>query len=372
MLCMPLETQSVSWWEVVGWIWIVVWELQFFLQPTGHSFWLQMFWPHWLVCLARWCWRWFLHVGWLGKDLHHGIVLQSVWCMSLIFRNVWLAFGLHWSAESFFVWTFVGCFPCALFQCCCIWNSDPPVLQLQGRGSQSWEVKLTVSFLDRPPWQISLGLENHLWWDTDTPFDDWLDRFRPDDATSNAKVDCSPSVLFVVGILLSSFESFGFFIVVKLFSLCWDLFSDQTSMLWSFSWKCCVCHQHVLSGDGFLFVSVIVVSPCNLFQTPEVMNLKHALAWMWSAFRCFSCWFGLRCTRNWGFCWIPRQVQCLGVKGSSLFQFVSWGHSVLLASLFLICLATCCRWLVGSFLLLVCSLSFWDLVLCLSASWQET
>jgi len=28
------------------------------------------------------------------------------------------------------------------------------------------------------------------------------------------------------------------------------------------------------------------------------MTLKHALVWKLSAFRHFSCWFGLRCTRN--------------------------------------------------------------------------
>ena len=42
--------------------------------------------------------------------------------MSLISCCVWLVFGLHWNVASSFVWIFVECFLCALFQCCCIWH----------------------------------------------------------------------------------------------------------------------------------------------------------------------------------------------------------------------------------------------------------
>jgi len=42
-----------------------------------------------------------------------------------------------------------------------------PVLQLQGRGSKSWEVRPTVSFLDGSLWKISLRLVN-LWQDMGT------------------------------------------------------------------------------------------------------------------------------------------------------------------------------------------------------------
>jgi len=50
-----------------------------------------------------------------------------------------------------------------------LWPQAPSlsVLQLQGRGSKSWNVKRTVSFLDRSPCMISLRLVN-LWQDTDT------------------------------------------------------------------------------------------------------------------------------------------------------------------------------------------------------------
>jgi len=41
------------------------------------------------------------------------------------------------------------------------------------------------------------------------------------------------------------------------------------------------------------------------------MALKHALVWMLSAIRCFSCWFGLRCTRN---CRFPLVAQTSSVS----------------------------------------------------------
>jgi len=76
------------------------------------------------------------------------------------------------------------------------------------------------------------------------------------------------------------------------------------------------------------------------------MALKHhALVWLLSAFGLDTsvfCLFldalGIVSLR-----WLLKQVQCLSVERSSLFQFTFWGHSVLLAHLFLTCLATCCR-----------------------------
>jgi len=50
---------------------------------------------------------------------------------------------------------------------------------------------------------------------------------------SNAEARCSSSVAFVVGIVLSLFKSFGFFVVLQLFSQRWNLFGDWTCMLWS-------------------------------------------------------------------------------------------------------------------------------------------
>jgi len=50
---------------------------------------------------------------------------------------------------------------------------------------------------------------------------------------SNAKMSCSSSVLFVVGINFSLFESFDFFIVQWLFSQARDLFSCETCVLQS-------------------------------------------------------------------------------------------------------------------------------------------
>jgi len=56
---------------------------------------------------------------------------------------------------------------------------------------------------------------------------------------------------------------------------------------------------------------VIVVSLDSLLQTPEGMASKHVLVWMMSAFRCFSCWFGLRCTRS---CRFPLVAQTSSVS----------------------------------------------------------
>jgi len=76
----------------------------------------------------------------------------------------------------------------------------------------------------------------------------------------------------------------------------------------------------LLSGR-FLFVSMIVVGSDSLLQAPEGMALMHALVCRVSPFGHFSCWFGLRCTRNCRFplVQLPRQVQCMGVERNSLF-----------------------------------------------------
>jgi len=74
------------------------------------------------------------------------------------------------------------------------------------------------------------------------------------------------------------------------------------------AWKCC---GWMLSSHRFLFVSVIVVSLDSLLWTPEGMALKHALAWMLAVSRCFSCWFGLRCTQN---CTAPLVAQTSSVS----------------------------------------------------------
>jgi len=73
-------------------------------------------------------------------------------------------------------------------------------------------------------------------------------------------------------------------------SLCCSCSVNVTGAVCCSAWKC--------SSGRFLFVSVIVVSSDSILQTPEWMALKRASVWMMSAFRHFSCWFGLRCTRN--------------------------------------------------------------------------
>jgi len=99
------------------------------------------------------------------------------------------------------------------------------------------------------------------------------------------------------------------------------------------------------SSGEFLFVSVIAVILESLLQAPKGMALKHALVWLLSAFGLDTsvfCLF-LDALGIVGLGWLPKQVQCLGVERSSLFQFAFWGHSVLLVHLFLTCLATCYR-----------------------------
>jgi len=58
-----------------------------------------------------------------------------------------------------------------------------------------------------------------------------VDWFALDVGMSNAKAGCPSSVAFVVGIVLSLFESFCFFVVLWSFSQCWDLFGDWSHML---------------------------------------------------------------------------------------------------------------------------------------------
>jgi len=101
-----------------------------------------------------------------------------------------------------------------------------------------------------------------------------------------------PPVAFIVRIGLGLFKSFSFFIVLQLFSQCWDLFGDHSCMVWSLE---------VLLADFVWWQGLVCSRNCcqhGLLQTPERMALKHDLVWMLSASRCFSCWFGLRCARN--------------------------------------------------------------------------
>jgi len=139
------------------------------------------------------------------------------------------------------------------------------------------------------------------------------------------------------------------------------------------AWKRCV---EILSGFGFLFVSVIVVRLEILLWTPEGMALKQALVWMLSAFGCFSCWFQLvgDALGIAGFRWLPRLVQCPGVERSSLFQWTSCGCSVLLASLFLTHPAGTGMLQVNDSSFLPQSLfaKFWNFVLHLSMSLWES
>jgi len=65
----------------------------------------------------------------------------------------------------------------------------------------------------------------------------------PDVGMSNAKVCCPSSVAFVVGIVLSFFNSFGFFVVLQLFSQWWDLFGD-----FHFHYNCALWNFHRHTG----------------------------------------------------------------------------------------------------------------------------
>jgi len=78
---------------------------------------------------------------------------------------------------------------------------------------------------------------------------------------ANAETDCPRSLLFVVGIILSLSESFGFFVVFQLFSQCWDLFGDWTCGLQSMEvlWvdvvqsQVLVCFRHCCQfGQSFV------------------------------------------------------------------------------------------------------------------------
>jgi len=179
----------------------------------------------------------------------------------------------------------------------------PLVLQLQGKGSKSWDDRLTVSFTDKSPWKISLMLVNQ-WRDMDT-LNHWrsnlslklwwligLVQIRFWGVQHNITLFSSSSVRLLewpqacLRALASSWwcsclVCVGFFLV--------------TGPVCCRAWK---CWEQILSGGSFLFVSVIVVSSDSLLQTPEGMTLKQALVWMLSAFKQFSCQVGLRCTQN--------------------------------------------------------------------------
>jgi len=60
-----------------------------------------------------------------------------------------------------------------------------------------------------------------------------MDIVRPEVGMSNAKVDFSRPVSFVVSVVVSLFVSFGFLIALQLFGQCWDLFGDWACVLQS-------------------------------------------------------------------------------------------------------------------------------------------
>jgi len=88
----------------------------------------------------------------------------------------------------------------------------------------------------------------------------------------------------------------------------------------------CCCGQ-VVSVGRFLFVSIVVVMSDSLFHTPEGMALKHALAWMPSAMRHFSCWFGLRHTSN---CRSPLVAHTSSVSRLKKKSCFNWHFGVIL------------------------------------------
>jgi len=239
----------------------------------------------------------FVSQNWVAKCFAHesdfSPSLTSFWtslkCCCILFLNFCCVFPML---------TFPVLLPLALqtaveFLHMLLWPQlpFPPVLQLQGRGQKSWDVSPTVSFLERSHWKTSLRLVN-LWWDMKTlnhwrlnlslmDLMIWMDWFRPDVGMSNAKADSSSSVVFVVGIVISLFDSFGFFVVLHLFSQCWDFFGDQSCILWSLEalWVDFVQWQVLVSFRDC----------CQFRQSFADLALQHALAWMLSAFGCFSC-----------------------------------------------------------------------------------
>jgi len=136
------------------------------------------------------------------------------------------------------------------------------------------------------------------------------------------------------------------------------------------AWKCC---GKILSSGRFLFVSVIVVNLGSLLQTSEGMALEHALVCMLLAFRCFSCWFGLKCTRNCRSALVDAQTRSVTRHGMKfpvaidvLGLFCAVGVSLLDLSSHM--LQVSCRQLPPASLFA----EFWNLVLQLSVSPQES
>jgi len=136
------------------------------------------------------------------------------------------------------------------------------------------------------------------------------------------------------------------------------------------AWKCC---RWILSGGRFLLVSVIVVSSDSLLQASDGMAVKHALVCMLSAFRCFSCWFGFRCTRNCGsplvVAW-TRSVSGHGMKFPVAIDVLGLFHAVGVSLLDLSShtVQASCEQLPPASLFA----EFWNFVLHFSASSQES
>jgi len=54
------------------------------------------------------------------------VVAKCLACESAFLPSL-ISFWTYQSVASIFVWTFVGCSLCMLFQCCCIWLCGPPL-----------------------------------------------------------------------------------------------------------------------------------------------------------------------------------------------------------------------------------------------------
>ena len=235
---------------------------------------------------------------------HHQIELQSVWRLNLISCQVWQAFGLHWSFCCIPALNFCCAFPVHTFPVLLhliVWTvveflhmllqplpSFLQGLQLQGGGSKSWKVRPTVSFLDRSHWNISLRLAN-LVQDMHTPVSTigsqiglwqfwWLNGLVH---ARCSNVQCR-SMLF-------------FFCCVH----CWNV-SQLAQQLWQsmLGWSCILKGLEVLWLNFVQRQVFVWFRCCRQFGhsfVPEGMALNHAVVWMLSLFRCFSCWFGSRC-----------------------------------------------------------------------------
>jgi len=60
-----------------------------------------------------------------------------------------------------------------------------------------------------------------------------VDWFRSDVGMPNAEAGCSPPVVFVVGMIIGLFTSFGFFVALQLFRSMLGFFCHWTCMLQS-------------------------------------------------------------------------------------------------------------------------------------------